>query len=157
MKARRKKSSAGGTAAKKPAVPRKRAADVATKRPGGVATKQPAADAATKRSAGGASRRSTIALAADCTIEHSPGLHKQLAKILPNRACVTLDFTAVKRSDTAGLQVLAAFIRERREAGRPIELAGVPDNFLATAKLLGLDALFSPVTDDGAAAQAGHA
>ena len=104
--------------------------------------KRPAAAATSKRSAVSASKRSTIALGADCTIEHSPGLHKQLAKILADRACVTLDFTAVKRSDTAGLQVLAAFIRERREAGRAIELAGIQDNFLATAKLLGLDALF---------------
>jgi ABC-type transporter Mla MlaB component len=141
MKARRKKTSAPDTAAKKPAVFRKRAAEVAAKRP--------VADAATKRS--------TIALASDCTIEHSPGLHKQLVKSLADRACVTLDFAAVKRSDTAGLQVLAAFIRERREAGREVELAGVPDNFLATARLLGLSALFAPVMDDGSAAQVGHA
>jgi ABC-type transporter Mla MlaB component len=157
MKARRKKSSAGGTAAKKTAVSRKQAAHAAGKRSGGVATRQAASGAATKRAAVSASRRSTIALAADCTIEHSPGLHKQLAKILTDRACVTLDFTAVKRSDTAGLQVLAAFIRERRDAGRAIELAGMQDNFLATTKLLGLGALFSPVMDDGSTAQAGHA
>jgi hypothetical protein len=42
------------------------------------------------------------------------------------------------------MQVLAAFIRERREAGRDVELAGMSDNFLATAKLLGLSALFAP-------------
>jgi anti-anti-sigma regulatory factor len=143
MKARRKKSSAGGTAAKKPAVSRKRPAHAAQKRPGDVATKRAANAAAPKRSAVRASKRSTITLGADCTIEHSPGLHQQLAKILADRACVTLDFTAVKRSDTAGLQVLAAFIRERREAGRAIELAGIQDNFFATARLLGLDALFA--------------
>jgi ABC-type transporter Mla MlaB component len=143
MKSRRKKNSAGGTAARKSAVSRKHPAHAAEKRSGDVAMKRPADDPAPKRSAVSASKRTTFALAAECTIEHSPGLHKQLAKLLADRACVTLDFTAVKRSDTAGLQVLAAFIRERREAGRAIELAGVQDNFLATAKLLGLDALFS--------------
>ena len=147
MKARRKKPSAGSTSAKKSAVLRKRPAD--------AAPKQQTKRVASKRGVA-ASKRPTIALAADCTIEHSPGLHAQLAKILTDRACVTLDFTAVKRSDTAGLQVLVAFIRERREAGRQIELAGVHDNFLATAKLLGLGALFSPV-DDGTAAPVGHA
>ena len=83
-----------------------------------------------------------IALGADCTIEHAPGLQQQLARILAARACVTLDFGAVKRCDTAGLQVLAAFIRERREARREVELASLSDNFLATVKLIGLAALF---------------
>jgi ABC-type transporter Mla MlaB component len=116
MKARRKKSSARGNAAKKSALPRKRAA---------------------------AARTRGTAVGADCTIEHAPGLHKQLAKSLADRACVTLDLAAVKRCDTAGMQVLAAFIRERREAGRKVELVGVSDNFLATAQLLGLSALFA--------------
>ena len=130
MKARRKKPGARGTTAKKPAVSRKRAA--------------PALPPST-------------ALGADCTIDHAPGLHKRLAKLLAGRACVTLDFAAVKRCDTAGLQVLAAFIRERREAGRKIELTGVSDNFLATAKLVGLSALFTAGAGDAQPMQAGRA
>ncbi len=122
MKVRRKKPSARGTAAKKPAGSHKRATVV-------------------------------TALGTDCTIDHAPGLHERLAKSLADRACVTLDFAAVKRCDTAGLQVLAAFIRERREAGRKVELTGVSDNFLATTKLLGLSALFGPVSADGLPAQ----
>ena len=149
MNARRKKPSARATAARKPAVSRSHSAK--------AAAKQPASKAVGKRSAGAARKGPTTTLGSDCTIEHSPGLHKQLAKIITDRACVTLDFAAVKRSDTAGLQVLAAFIRERRQAGREVQLASVPDNFLATAKLLGLSALFSPVTDDGFSAQVGHA
>jgi len=137
MKVRRKKPSARATAARKSAVSRKRPADVSTKRP----------------VAGPARKHSVTALGADCTIDHAPGLHKRLAKSLADRACVTLDFAAVKRCDTAGLQVLAAFIRERREAGRKVELTGVSDNFLATAKLLGLSALFGPATADVSPAQ----
>lgn len=135
MKARRKKSSARAPAAKKPAVARKRASAAPAK---------------------AARKASTVSapLAADCTIEHAPGLHQQLGKVLANRACVTLDFSQVKRCDTAGLQILVAFIRERREAGRPVGLKGVQDGFLATAKLLGLDALFRT---EGDGAQAGHA
>jgi hypothetical protein len=41
------------------------------------------------------------------------------------------------------MQVLAAFLRERREAGREVELASMSDHFLATVKLLGLSALFT--------------
>ena len=127
MKARPNKPSARGTAAKKPAAAGKRAA-VARK---AQATAKPA-------------KHSRTALGAECTIEHAPALQKQLAKALADRARVTLDFSAVKRCDTAGMQVLVAFIRERRAAGRDVELASLSDHFLATAKLLGLSALFVP-------------
>ena len=137
MKARPKKPSARGTAAKKPAAAGKHAA---------IARKASATVKPVKQAKAPATQRSrTTALGADCTIEHAPELQKQLAKVLADRACVTLDFSAVKRCDTAGMQVLAAFIRERREAGRDIELASLSDNFRATAKLLGLTALFEPV------------
>ena len=130
MKARPQKPSARRTAAVKPTAGKRAAA-----RKGELAAKP----------AGRAKRAPITALGADCTIEHAPGLHKQLAKVLADRACVTLDFSAVKRCDTAGMQVLVAFIRERREAGGELELAGVSGNFLATAQLLGLRALFEPV------------
>ena len=134
MKARPKKPSARGTAASKPAVTGRRAA---------VASKAKADIKPEKRAKAPASG-SRAAIGADCTIEHAPALQKQLAKVLADRARVTLDFSAVKRCDTAGMQVLAAFIRERRGAGRDIELAGMSENFLATVKLLGLAALFEP-------------
>jgi ABC-type transporter Mla MlaB component len=133
MKARPQKPSARGTAAKKPAAAGKRAA-VARK------ANVPAKPAKAAKTA--ASKHSRTAFGSDCTIEHAPGMQKQLAKLLADRACVTLDFSAVKRCDTAGMQVLAAFIRERREAGRDVELASMSENFLATVKLLGLGALF---------------
>jgi anti-anti-sigma regulatory factor len=136
MKARPTKPSARGTAAKKPAATGKRAA---VARKAKVTAKPTKAVKPAK-----AAKPSRAALGAECTIEHAPELQKQLAKVLTDRACVTLDFSAVKRCDTAGLQVLAAFIRERREAGRDIELASMSENFLATVKLLGLGALFTP-------------
>ena len=131
MKARPHKPSARKTAAKKPAAG-KRAA---------VARKAPSTAKAAKAAKRAKAPARTV-LGSDCTIEHAPGLQQQLAKVLADRACVTLDFGAVKRCDTAGLQLLAAFIRERREAGGEIELASMSENFLATLKLLGLTALF---------------
>ena len=134
MKARPKKHSARDTA-KKSAATGKRAA---------VARKAPSTARPAKSAKAPASRHAPTALGADCTIEHALALQKQLAKVLADRACVTLDFGAVKRCDTAGMQVLAAFIRERRDAGRDIELASMSENFLVTVKLLGLTALFEP-------------
>jgi len=148
MKARPKKPSARSNAAKKSAVAGKRAA-VARK---AKVTAKPARTAAAKAASAKTGKESKpaklaasrlTALGADCTIEHAPDLQKQLAKVLADRACVTLDFSAVKRCDTAGMQVLAAFIRERREAGRDVELASMSENFLATVKLLGLGTLFT--------------
>lgn len=147
MKARPNKPSARGTAAKKSAAAGKRAVVARKAKVTAKPTKvSKATKAAKPAKAAAAAKPSLATLSADCTIEHAPELQKQLAKVLDDRACVTLDFSAVKRCDTAGMQVLAAFIRERREAGREVELASMSDNFLATVKLLGLDALFVQVS-----------
>lgn len=128
MKPRRNTSSARAAAAKKPAPARKRPKTATS-----AASRSTLAS--TKRRAATGPRE---ALGADCTIEHAPVLHKRLAKVVANRACVTLDLGEVRRCDTAGLQVLVAFVRERREAGRDVELKDAPDAFLSAARLLGL-------------------
>src|SRR5688572_32473576 len=139
MKPRRKKSGARAPAAKKPAVASKRAqAKSKAASPSKLArTSRPTPASTKRRAATGPSE----GVGADCTIEHAPALHKRLAKVLANRACVTVDLAQVRRCDTAGLQVLVAFVRERREAGREVQLTGASENFLATTKLLGLSAL----------------
>jgi ABC-type transporter Mla MlaB component len=146
MKARPRKPSARNTA-KKPAATGRRAA-VARKAGTTAKPMTRPAKAAAKQANAAASQHSPTVLGAECTIEHAPGLQKQLTKVLADRACVTLDFSSVKRCDTAGMQVLVAFIRERREAGRDLELTRMSEHFLATAKLLGLSALFAPVGND---------
>jgi ABC-type transporter Mla MlaB component len=143
MKARPKKPSAPVTA-KKPAATGKRTAVAAKAKVTAKPTPSGKSAKAAKAAKAAAAKPSRATLGADCTIEHAPELQKQLAKVLDDQACVTLDFSAVKRCDTAGMQVLAAFIRERREAGRDIELASMSDNVLAIVKLLGLSVLFTP-------------
>ena len=75
-------------------------------------------------------------------------LKSQLAKVVRATSAVTLDISAVRRIDTAGFQVLAAFVRERRAAGRDVQFHGASDAFSVTANLLGLGALFGTVPDD---------
>ena len=87
-------------------------------------------------------------LPADCTIAQAHELKADLARVLASPAAVTLELSAVRRIDTAALQVLTSFIRERRAAARGVECRGASDAFLATADVLGLRALFSPVKDD---------
>ena len=120
-----------------------------------------AAKAASGRGAAGKDRAtangSADALApfpADCTIAQAGDLKAQLARVLEEPTAVTLDLSAVRRIDTAALQVLTIFIRERRAAGRDVECRGASDAFLVTADVLGLRALFGPVMDDRLAAPA---
>ena len=96
-------------------------------------------------------------LTADCTIAQARAMQSQLAKVLSAAGPVTLNLSSVRRIDTAGFQVLAAFIRERRAAGRDVQCAGATESFSVTASLLGLGALFSPVKDDRLLGPAGRA
>jgi phospholipid transport system transporter-binding protein len=139
MKTRRK----AGTGGKQQAAPRKRATAQRSARP---VPRKPAAVART--------RTESAALTADCTIAQAGAIKSRLARVLAKPAPVTLDLSDVRRIDTAGLQVLAAFIRERRAAGRAVECQGASEAFLVTADLLGLGALFRQVRDDRLSAPA---
>jgi ABC-type transporter Mla MlaB component len=140
MKTRRKT----GGSRKQQAAPRKRATVQRTSTV--VALK--AVPAPRKSATAARVHTQSAALAADCTIAQAGAIRKRLARVLGKPAPVTLDLSDVRRIDTAGLQVLAAFIRERRAAGRGVECQGASESFLITADLLGLGALFSPVMGD---------
>jgi anti-anti-sigma regulatory factor len=160
MKTRRK---AGGSR-KQQAAPRKRAtaqrtSKLASRKPAPTSRKPVAptsksVPASSKPVAAAHKQTQSAALEADCTIAQAGAIKKRLARVLAKPAPVTLDLSDVRRIDTAGLQVLAAFIRERRAAGRGVECQGASESFLITANLLGLGALFSPVMDDRPSAPA---
>lgn len=142
MKTRRKT----GTRHARQAVPAKRRA--AGARPTQAAARKPAAKGTSKRVA---------LLAADCTIAQAGAMKSQLAKVLSASGAVTVDLSGVRRIDTAGFQVLAAFIRERRAAGRDVRCDGATEAFSVTASLLGLGALFGSVTSEQTPGSAGRA
>ena len=56
----------------------------------------------------------SVTLAADCTVAEADALKSELARRLDEPGAVTMDVTALQRIDTAGLQLLAAFVRDRR-------------------------------------------
>jgi anti-anti-sigma regulatory factor len=93
------------------------------------------------------SKSATATFPADCTIAQADDMKAQLARMLAKPACVTLDLSAIRRIDTAALQVLTAFIRDRRTAGREVACSGASEPFLLTAELLGLSVLFSPAVN----------
>jgi ABC-type transporter Mla MlaB component len=83
----------------------------------------------------------TLALAGECMISDASSLKHRLAALLDEPLPVTLDITALQRIDTAGLQVITAFIRERAGHGRLVEWQGVAPVLTSAAQLLGLTSL----------------
>lgn len=82
-----------------------------------------------------------LALGADCTLTEAESLQAALAGLLTETQTVTLDATAVQRIDTAALQLLAAFVRDRRLAGHAIAWCGTEQTLAPAARLLDLGGL----------------
>jgi ABC-type transporter Mla MlaB component len=79
-----------------------------------------------------------VALPVECAIASVPELRDRLLKRLTHAGNVQIDASAVQRIDTAALQVLAAFARDRREGSLPVEWLGVPGCLTEAATLLDL-------------------
>lgn len=90
-----------------------------------------------------------LALAAECTVAGAEALQAGLSRLLEEPRPVTLDVTAMQRVDTAGLQLLAAFVRDRRIAGRSVEWRGQAPALQAAASLLGVCGLLELPIEEG--------
>jgi ABC-type transporter Mla MlaB component len=84
----------------------------------------------------------TLALAAECTVSDAGSLKESLAGLVDQPQAVTLDVSALQRIDTAGLQVITAFVLERAANGRPVEWHGTAPALATAAQLLGLTFIF---------------
>jgi len=67
------------------------------------------------------------------------GLHHEMEDILKQAVPTTIEAMDVSRVDTAALQLIAVFIKDMGSAGAGITWNGVSDEFLAAAKLVGLE------------------
>jgi ABC-type transporter Mla MlaB component len=74
------------------------------------------------------------------TIRTINALQTELAERLDESGKVQIDATAVDRVDTAGLQLLAAFVRDVRAEQRAVEWVGCSDALRKAATALGLEA-----------------
>jgi anti-anti-sigma regulatory factor len=79
-------------------------------------------------------------LPAECTLAEAEGLKLKLTGLLRNAKPVTLDLSAVRRIDTASMQLLAAFVRDRLAGDRAVALTAASPAFVEAAHLLGLSA-----------------
>jgi len=90
-----------------------------------------------------------LTLAAECTVAEAESLKTGLTRLVEEVTPVTLDVGALQRIDTAGLQLLAAFVRDRRAAARAVEWRGRAPALDAAADLLGLRGMLElPAEED---------
>lgn len=77
----------------------------------------------------------------ECCIDALEAPRKQLLGALDAEAGVELDLSGVTRIDTAGLQLLLAFVLEMRGRGRQLLLTKPSEIFSQSARLAGLNEL----------------
>ncbi len=124
------------------------------KRKPAAATRAPRRGRTARTGAGaGTEHKTAFAVAAECTVADAGSLKTGLAKLLEEPEPVTLDISAVQRVDTAGLQVIATFVRERESQGRQVQWLGEAAALANAARLLGLDTLLKLPTSEPAPAR----
>jgi len=82
-----------------------------------------------------------VTLPATLGIEQAAALHALLAPAVGQPAAVTLAAADIERLHTATLQVLAAFVRTRRDAGRSTAWQGPSLALRQAAARLGLESV----------------
>ncbi|MGC8518405.1 MAG: STAS domain-containing protein [Steroidobacteraceae bacterium] len=92
---------------------------------------------------GKSKRRNHLVLKAECTLANAGELKSALCALRSQDGTVTLDGTAVERIDTAALQLLAAFVRDRRLAGTSLQWQSASPAMHSAARLLGMDTMLA--------------
>jgi ABC-type transporter Mla MlaB component len=88
-----------------------------------------------------AASQPAIVLAAHCNVKDAAELKQSLCLHLDAAAAVTLDIGGVERVDTATMQLLCAFARDRSAHQRKVEWLGDTRVVRDAARLLGVEAL----------------
>jgi anti-anti-sigma regulatory factor len=84
-----------------------------------------------------------VALSSNSTVKDAAALKSTLEQIIEAPGSVTIDAKSVERIDTAIIQVLCAFVRDRAERNLAIAWRGTPQPLFDAARLLGVGALLA--------------
>src|SRR5262245_265571 len=80
-----------------------------------------------------------VTLPSHCSVKDAADLKMTLCAFASEPRCVTLDLGNVERIDTAVMQLLCAFMRERRGHGRAVAWQGDSAAVREAARLLGVE------------------
>jgi ABC-type transporter Mla MlaB component len=93
-----------------------------------------------------------IVLAANCSVKDASSLKSSLCAVVNESAPVTLDTSAVERVDTATMQLLCAFVRDRIARNQSIVWRGQSQALHDAVRLLGVGMLLGFGETKGVAA-----
>jgi ABC-type transporter Mla MlaB component len=93
-----------------------------------------------------------VMLGSSCTVKDAAALKHSLCAVVDSKVAVTLDARSLERIDTATIQVLCAFVRQRVAAAHGVIWVGVPEALQEAARLLGVHALLALPPDVAGAA-----
>jgi ABC-type transporter Mla MlaB component len=109
--------------------------------PSRIATARSARAAGAARKTAG--RKPRVALPVDCMLAEAENLKLRLSRVLRNASAVTLDVSSVQRIDSACMQLLAAFVRDRAASQLAVGVSGDSSAFAEALTLSGLAPLFA--------------
>jgi ABC-type transporter Mla MlaB component len=81
---------------------------------------------------------SSYALGASCTMREGAAIKADLMKLVASDQLVQIDVSAIERIDTSALQLLCAFVRDRRAKRLTTRWKGQPEAFSEAVEILGL-------------------
>jgi ABC-type transporter Mla MlaB component len=90
-----------------------------------------------------ASAEPVVSLFSNSTVKDAAALKDTLLQVLDQPSSVTIDAKSVERIDTAIIQVLCAFVRDRAARNLSVTWRGTPQPLLEAARLLGIGALLA--------------
>jgi ABC-type transporter Mla MlaB component len=82
-----------------------------------------------------------VALASNCVVKDAVAFKVSLCAVADSEEPVVLDAGGVERIDTATIQLLCAFVRERVGRGQAVVWQGASAALLEAARLLGVQTL----------------
>jgi ABC-type transporter Mla MlaB component len=113
---------------------------------------EPTADAVVSETAEPAVvREPVVVLAANCSVKDAAALKTSLCAFSNHSDAVTLDVSAVERVDTATMQLLCAFVRDRSGRNQSVSWRGESQALQDAVRLLGIGALLGLETKGVAA------
>lgn len=94
----------------------------------------------------------TVVLASNCSVKDAGAFKQSLVAVVDEAASVTFDVRSVERVDTATIQLLYAFAKERQAHQRAFSWLGESPALIEAARLLGVSAVLALPLTAGAAA-----
>ena len=93
----------------------------------------------------------SVVLASHCSVKDAASLKASLCTVLNESETVTLDVSGVERIDTATMQLLCAFVRDRAAHAQRVRWQGSSGALNEAARLLGVGDMLAPAATGAAA------